>query len=817
MDEGIAATVETGSRRDVLVVDDDRDLADSLAQLLRLEGYTVETAYSAGEAVAVLRQHQVVLALVDIRLGQSNGFHLIRQLRTGRPEMAAIMMTAYASVDTAVQAIQEGAYDYLCKPFFTEDLLATLRRCFERSSLLRERKEAETALRTRNRELKELNGRLAKVLRSMQSLARSTSSRALCRQLASELCDLLQVGSAALYLREGETLRLIATRAGDFPETMLLPSPERTSLFQALAAACSAVGSGDVGSGPCGSERGRVTLPLPDSRGSLLGAFVFDVEGAASTQHGVELGEILASFGAEAIQAARASEDLAESQERLCKIVENSPSAIAFANMQGCALLTNKRFEDWFGDQTAQTGAGDRSSQDVGRVQVDAEPVMDTGLPGSGRAVTQEVEVTLTDGVKRAILVTKFPVVDGRGEAVGVGTIGTDITEQRLAEHRLRQAQRMEAIGQLTGGVAHDFNNLLSVILGNLRLLQEETNGQPDVQELLEEALEATKAGAELTGRLLAVGRGQTLRPQRLDVRALVLDMSRMLERTLGEGIAVRVDLASNLWHAEIDRNQLETSLLNLAINARDAMPNGGSLLIRARNTVLGNEDVKTLSDVTPGDYVMISVADSGEGMSGEVLRQALQPFFTTKDPGDGSGLGLSIVYGFVKQSKGHLELASEVGRGTTVSLYFPVGASGAAAKRPDDAAAQAGNGRGERILVVEDHASVRRLMRRLLQRLGYNVLEAADGQSALRVLEERSDIDALLTDIVLPGETNGLSLGRTAVAAHAGLRVIYMTGYSADVPNIGEHPQDATIILLQKPIQVEELSRALRAALDGR
>ena len=412
---------------------------------------------------------------------------------------------------------------------------------------------------------------------------------------------------------------------------------------------------------------------------------------------------------------------------------------------------------------------------------------------------------------------TRFPVFDSDGNPVGVGTIGTDITEQRLAEHRLRQAQRIEALGQLTGGIAHDFNNLLSVILGNLRLLHEETAGQPEVQDLVEEALDATKAGAELTSRLLAFGRGQTLRPQMTDLRALVPDMSRMLERTLGEGITIRLELASDLWHAEIDRNQLRTSLLNIAINARDAMPDGGELVISAHNASLDENDVQSRPEVSPGRYVVLSVRDCGEGMPPDVLRKAIQPFFTTKEPGQGSGLGLSMVYGFVKQSKGNMELVSKVGQGTTVSLLFPASTTRATGRATKESAAPTGAGRGERILVVEDQPSVRRTTRRLLTRLGYEVLEATDGQSALRTLEEHDDVAVLFTDIILPGETNGVMLGREALAAHPDLRVIYTTGYAIESPSIRQHLQDATTVLLYKPVEVEELSQALRSVLERR
>jgi signal transduction histidine kinase len=614
------------------------------------------------------------------------------------------------------------------------------------------------------------------------------------------MVELLQARGGAFYLQDGDTLRMVAADGGEYANAILLP-PDRRSVREALTRERPIAGQGHA----------QIVFPLFESRGSLLGAlFVHDDNSRQFARQTVELGQILASFGAEAIQAAQAAENLAESQERLSKIIENSPSAISLKDLDGRYLLTNGKFDDWFG---ARSATGD--AEFPGRDRTGAEFVPDSAVLASDIAINREIEVTLTDGAKHSILVTRFPVFDGAGNPVGVGTIGTDITEQRLAEQRLRQAQRIEALGQLTGGIAHDFNNLLSVILGNLRLLHEETDGQPDIQDLVEEALDATKAGAELTSRLLAFGRGQTLRPQMTDIRALVRDMSRMLERTLGEEITIRLELAPDLWHAEIDRNQLKSSLLNVAINARDAMPNGGELVISARNATMNRDDVQSRPEMSPGNYVVLSVRDGGEGMPPDVLRKAIQPFFTTKEPGQGSGLGLSMVYGFVSQSKGNMELVSEVGQGTTVLLFFPASTTPATSRATKERAAPTGAGRGERILVVEDQPSVRRTTRRLLTRLGYEVLEAADGQSALRALEEHDDIAVLFTDIILPGETNGVMLGREALAAYPDLRVIYTTGYAVESPAIRQHLRDATTVLLHKPVQVEELSQALRSVLE--
>lgn len=789
---------------DIMVVDDDHDLADSLAQLLKLEGYTVATAYSAEAAVMNVKQRPVAVALVDIRLGRADGVGLIGALKTCNPEIVVIMMTAYASIDTAVQALQEGAYDYLCKPFLTNELLTTLQRCFERVRLFKEREEAEAAVHARNLELRVLNLQLSKIVRNMQTLGRCGTVRTLGEELLSGVVELLESSGGAFYVRDGDVLRLVASRSDGHTQAInLRPDVESSESFRA----------DPVVSGHDGTQ---VVFPLFDVHDALLGALLVRgrVNGVFS-QQAVELAQILVSFGEEAIRAVEAAENLAESEERLRKIIKNSPSAIALKGLNECYLLTNDQFDDWFRICIAQEDIEAVKGEPQDCDHAAAELVPDAEVLAHGHAVSCESEITLSDGAKHSILMTRFQVVDGVGQPVGIGTIATDTTEQRLAEQRLRQAQRLEALGQLTGGIAHDFNNLLSVILGSLRILEDRTIGQTDVQEHLEEALDATKAGAELTSRLLAFGRGQMLLPEVTDLRMLVVDFSQVVKRTLGGGIIVRLELPSDLWHAELDRNQLRTGLLNIAINARDAMPDGGELVIGAQNVVVDQSDIRSRPDLAPGDYVVLSTKDSGGGMSPDVLRKAIQPFFTTKGLGQGTGLGLSMVYGFVKQSKGHMELTSKVGEGTTVSLFLPAGGNGDLVSSERESVTPAGEGKGERILVVEDQPSVRRVTRRLLMHLGYEVLEASDGRSARKILDENSDIDVLFTDIVLPGKTNGVMLGREALAAYPDLHVIYTTGYAVDSPAIRQHLKDSTTVLLHKPVQAEILSRALRSVLE--
>lgn len=389
---------------------------------------------------------------------------------------------------------------------------------------------------------------------------------------------------------------------------------------------------------------------------------------------------------------------------------------------------------------------------------------------------------------------------------------GRDVTAQRDAESRLHQAQKMDAVGQLTGGVAHDFNNLLTVIIGALDLDPQRV--PPEMRPAIEQALRAAERGAALTHRLLAFSRQQMLVARRVDLNRLIGDMDELLRRTLGEHVEIDLKLADRLWPALADIGQVENSLLNLAINARDAMPEGGKLTIETGNVHLDDDYASSNAEVAPGDYVMMAVTDTGSGMPPEVLAHVFEPFFTTKDVGKGTGLGLSMIYGFAKQSGGHAKIYSEVGHGTTVRLYLPrltnqsIGSSPAAA-----AASQEGG--GETILVVEDNPDVRRLVLRQLRDLGYEVIEAANGPQALRILDDGASIDLLFTDVVMPGGMTGRQLAEAAKARCPGLKTLFTSGYTEDsILRLGK--LDPGVRLLSKPYRKHELATRIREALDG-
>ena len=390
-----------------------------------------------------------------------------------------------------------------------------------------------------------------------------------------------------------------------------------------------------------------------------------------------------------------------------------------------------------------------------------------------------------------------------------------DITRRKHTEAQLRQAQKMQAIGQLTGGIAHDFNNLLAVILGNLELLNEELITQPELHNLAQQALRAVDRGAKLTQRLLAFSRRQPLLAQPTDLNKLVLGMLELMRRTLGANIRIETALADDLEQTLVDPAQFENALLNLVINARDAMPQGGQLTLTTANVLIEEGEAATQAEVRPGPYVMLAVSDTGVGMTAESLERAFEPFFTTKETGKGSGLGLSMVYGLVKQSDGHITIHSEAGRGVTVRLYLPRIAQPARAPTEPPTADISSRGRGEMILVVEDDDDVRQFAVSALRGLGYTPLPVADAATALHVLETTPNIALLFTDIVMPGEMDGVRLAAEAQRRYPGLRVLLTSGYTEHAP-LGNGELTEAVEVLAKPYRKADLGGKLRMLLAG-
>jgi PAS domain S-box-containing protein len=482
----------------------------------------------------------------------------------------------------------------------------------------------------------------------------------------------------------------------------------------------------------------------------------------------------------------------------------HSEGQILYANPAAVRFFSAGRVEDLIGRPSIGWVHPDDRERAAGRTeQLMASPC---SVP-----VTEMRLVALDGKVRIAAVHAVSFLQDGK---MHVMASALDVTALREAENQLHHSQKMESVGQLTGGIAHDFNNLLTVVIGSLDTALEKS--PDDMRPLLQAALGASERGAALIRQMLAFSRRQVLAPEPIDLGALAQGMEDLLRRTLGEEIEIELKPAARLWRALADKGQVESALLNLAINARDAMAPGGKLTIETRNAHLDDDYVRINPEVGPGDYVMLAVTDTGSGMPPDVIERAFEPFFTTKATGKGTGLGLSMIYGFAKQSGGHLKIYSEVGHGTTIRLYLPRHMAQAPAidvAKANEPADHAG-GR-ETILVVEDDPMVRSLVTQRLLELGYRILEAAEGATALKTLESAAPIDLLLTDVVLPGAITGRELGDAAKKLRPGLKILFSSGYTQNsIDHQGK--LDPGVQFLPKPFRRAELAAKVREVLDG-
>ena len=511
-----------------------------------------------------------------------------------------------------------------------------------------------------------------------------------------------------------------------------------------------------------------------------------------------------------------AQDDLAYREAHLRSILETVPEAMVVIDDVGTIISFSAAAQRLFGyDEREVLGANvnllmpepHRGAHDGYLLRY-----MTTGerrIIGYGRVVS---------GMRRDG--TTFPMelavgeARSRGKRIFTGFI-RDLTSRQKIEEELRQAQKMEAVGQLTGGIAHDFNNLLTVVSGNLEMAEARVD-DPKVLALLREAQDAADDGAKLTGQLLAFGRRQPLNPQLVDVAQLVSGFSDLLRRTLGEAIELRTVLNGSDLTAQVDTSQLQSALLNLALNARHAMPKGGKLTVELSHTHLDRDYAEMYPQLRTGDFILISVTDTGAGMAPDVRARAFEPFFTTKETGAGTGLGLSMVYGFLKQSGGHVQLYSEVGQGTSVRMFLPATrAPGEIAPAGDKASPTpadlpAGH---ETILLVEDDSRVRRVAKARLVEAGYKVVEATTGAEALAALALNPQVDLLFTDIVMPGGMTGDELAREVRLRQPGIKVLFTSGYAE--PHLAGREFASSGSWLKKPYTARELAARLRKLLD--
>jgi len=504
-----------------------------------------------------------------------------------------------------------------------------------------------------------------------------------------------------------------------------------------------------------------------------------------------------------------ADETVTRSRALIAATLEAAPFGIVCVSQDWRVLLWNRAAQEMFGYSAGEV-LGKSHPHIKGKLRREGDQVIRRMLDGK-LVRNMHSRRFRKDGTPIEIRFSGAPVYI-EGQIAGFVGIHEDVTERAALERQLAQAQKMEAIGNLTGGLAHDFNNLLGIIIGNLDLLQPLLAANSEANELSGESLDAALRGADLTRRLLAFAQRQPLQPQRIDVNERVTDIVKLLKRVLGEHIEIALDLGAEIWPVAVDPSQLQAALVNLATNARDAMPNGGALTVATATGSLDEDYAREHPETVPGDYIMIVVSDTGTGMAPEVMSRIFEPFYTTKERGKGTGLGLSMVFGFMKQSGGHINVYSEVGVGTTFRLYLPRAAA-------DEEVAETGapeppeRGGGETVLAVEDDAALRRVVVRQLKEVGYRVIEAENGAQALDALEtERADL--LFSDVVMPGTIDGFELARRVMTRWPHMKVVLTSGFPETKINGNLGDLAASARLLSKPYRKDELARLLREVL---
>lgn len=529
---------------------------------------------------------------------------------------------------------------------------------------------------------------------------------------------------------------------------------------------------------------------------------------AASVEAAVDFGDKDAAR--EAMSAVRV-----DSEARIAAVYDSSGSLLAGFAREGQSLPQRLPRADIAGDSLIMASAPVRREEElIGTVYLTSD-----GIPFSNRvarfaliaafAIAASLIVWVLSLAQRSLRAANVNLARANAE------LQAEVDTREAAEAQLRQAQKMESIGQLTGGIAHDFNNMLAIVIGGLDIAERRLGEPEKARRALENAREGANRAADLTRRLLAFARQQPLQPKVIEPNQLVSKMSELLRRTLGEGVSIETVLAGGLWRTSADPGQLENAVLNLCVNARDAMGGSGRLTIETLNGHLDDAYASAHADVKPGQYVVVAISDTGPGMAPDVIARAFEPFFTTKDVGKGTGLGLAQVHGFVRQTGGHVAIYSEVGQGTTVKIYLPRYTGTDQASTSEVIADEIPKGVStEVVLVVEDEFQVRQITTENLRELGYSVIEAANGREALALLANRPDVSLLFTDIVMP-EMNGRELADQVHTLLPGLPVLYTTGYTRNAI-IHNGMVDYGIAFLPKPFTIEQLARKVRLVLDA-
>jgi PAS domain S-box-containing protein len=848
-----SAVEVAGERARVLLVDDNADMRNYVQRLL-VPRYEVRTAADGAAALSALRQCRHDLLLCDVMMPRLDGFGLVRAVRTdpALADLPIILLSARAGEEESVEGLEAGADDYLIKPFSARELLARVRANLEMAWIRSQAKlslAADLHAMTRLREVGE-----------QCMLAGNEFARCL-----DEILDVAVAitgadkGNIQLLDAESGMLEIAAQQGFERPFLSFFANVDvgeaaacGTSLQSGSRVTVEDVTQSEIFSGQPSLDillgagvRAVQSTPLISGAGTVFGVISTHFSRPhRPSERDLRLMDLLARQTADYLNRRKAEAAAQALSAELKQILDTSATGLthcsrdmryvaanpAYAKVAGVPLeqIVGRPIAEVMGEKAFATVRPyiERALQGE-RVEFEIElpwaahgpkwthfvyspsQQNDGSISGWVASVRDISERKRSQAALRELNERLEQKVEERTRA-----LEAEIGERQKAEAMLQQAQRLEAIGQLTGGVAHDFNNLLTVILGNIDLLQSGSRGAVDASPLIDAMQSAAERGAQLTSQLLAFSRHQQLQPIALSVQRSILGIEDLMRRAVSEAVTVEISSDSELWLARLDPARFESALLNLAVNARDAMVEGGRLVIAARNVTVGEFEAARLN-IVPGDYVCVNVTDNGAGMVPDVLRRAFEPFFTTKDVGKGTGLGLAQVYGFARQSGGTATIDSTLGNGTTVVLYLPRADVRLIEEQPSTIPREVADGRGKTILVVDDQPEVLRVIGMFLDGLDYRILTAADGVVAGKLLETEERIDVLLTDAVLPNGVSGLELARYARRLRQDLKIVMMSGY---VRESGADALDTfeDLVFLEKPFRRAKLAETISAALNG-
>ncbi len=754
----------------ILAVDDMPDHLEPMSILLRESGYRVLTAGDGIEGFVMARGELPDLVVSDVSMPGLDGIELCRLMRA-HPELQRTPVLLVSAIrkdsDSVVEGLKAGADGYLEAPYHPMRLVTKV-------AQLLERKQTEERIREVEERYRAVAETATDVIITIDENGTILFiNRSVARVFGYEVAEVL--GKEVTILL-GEQMRFaLEDRPNKYSET-----GDRDLNWEAVELT--------------GLHKNGQEIPLELS----LGEFVKNGK------------RFLTGIARDISERKRAEQALRKSEELYRELVENARDVIYTHDLEGNYTSINKAGEQLTGYTRAEALKMSLMHTITPEYQEKARQMITRKLGGEAETV-YNLELLTKDG-KRVAIEVNSRLMFQNGVAVGVQGIARDITERKQLEAQLQQSQKLEAVGQLAGGVAHDFNNLLTVILGYSEMILSRMDHTDPFRRNLFEIKRAGESASSLTRQLLAFSRKQVLQPKVIDLNAVVADMGKMLLRLIGEDVELVTDLKPSLARIKADPGQIEQVLMNLVVNARDAMPRGGTLIIKTDNVVMNDELVRKYVSIKPGPHVMLTVSDTGCGMDADTQARIFEPFFTTKGSGKGTGLGLATVFGIVKQSGGSIWLDTEPGKGTAFTIYLP---------RVDDADREivAGlqpvpNGT-ETILLVEDEEQVRRIIKEVLEWQGYNVLSASNGEAALKhAKNQRSEIHLLLTDVVMP-QMSGLELAKRLMTGRPQLKVLYMSGYTDDA--IVRHGLlEETLKFLQKPFDPASVARKVREVLDS-